>query len=163
MPAYLIDTNVIIDAADSDSEWYAWSAAQLIRAANEGAVFITKPLGAAGDRQAAGPEGTDSREGVRNPIIYAELAGYADSEQQMASILSDLLLERADLPWEAAFLAGRAFVAYRRAGGKRSAPLPDFYIGAHAQVTGLTLLTRDARRYRSYFPDLRLIAPDTTP
>jgi predicted nucleic acid-binding protein len=97
-----------------------------------------------------------------NPIIYAELAGYADSELQMASILSDMLLERADLPWEAAFLAGRAFVAYRRAGGARSAPLPDFYIGAHAQVSGLTLLTRDVRRYRTYFPAVSLIAPDAS-
>lgn len=135
MERYLIDTNVIIDAADPESSWYAWSAAQLQRAANDGEVFI-------------------------NPIIYAELAGYADSEQQMASILSDMLLERADLPWEAAFLAGRAFVSYRRNGGIRSAPMPDFYIGAHAQVSGLVLLTRDARRYRSYFPELRLIAPD---
>jgi predicted nucleic acid-binding protein len=74
-----------------------------------------------------------------------------------------MLLERADLPWEAAFRAGRAFVAYRRAGGTKTAPMPDFYIGAHAQVAGLTLLTRDARRYRSYFPELRLIAPDSMP
>ncbi|KFB77826.1 MAG: type II toxin-antitoxin system VapC family toxin [Candidatus Accumulibacter sp.] len=138
MRSYLIDTNVIIDAADPDSPWYAWSAAQLISASNDGAVFI-------------------------NPIIYAELAGYADSESQIASILSDMLLERADLPWEAAFRAGRAFVAYRRAGGTKTAPMPDFYIGAHAQVAGLTLLTRDARRYRSYFPELRLIAPDSIP
>lgn len=138
MGSYLIDTNVIIDAADPDSQWYVWSAAQLISAANDGAVFI-------------------------NPIIYAELAGYADSERQIASILSDMLLQRADLPWEAAFQAGRAFVAYRRAGGAKTAPMPDFYIGAHALVSGLTLLTRDARRYRSYFPEVRLIAPDSMP
>jgi predicted nucleic acid-binding protein len=134
---YLIDTNVIIDAADPESPWYAWSASQLIAASNAGPVLI-------------------------NPIIYAELAGYADSERQMASILSDMLLERADLPWEAAFLAGRAFVAYRRAGGARSAPLPDFYIGAHAEVSGLILLTRDVRRYRTYFPAVSLIAPDVS-
>lgn len=134
MPRYLIDTNVIIDAADPDSEWYTWSAPALIRATNDGEVFI-------------------------NPIIYAELAGYADSEEQIESILSDLLLERADLPWKAAFIAGRAFVAYRRNGGVRTAPLPDFYIGAHAQVAGFVLLTRDARRYRSYFPEISLIAP----
>ena len=79
----------------------------------------------------------------------------------MASILSDMLLQRADLPWEAAFQAGPAFVAYRRAGGAKTAPMPDFYIGAHALVCGLTLLTRDARRCRSYFPEVRLIAPDS--
>jgi predicted nucleic acid-binding protein len=135
---YLIDTNVIIDAADPDSEWYAWSAAQLMWATDNGQAYI-------------------------NPIIYAELSGYADSEAQIESILSDMLLERADLPWKAAFLAGRAFVAYRRNGGIRSAPLPDFYIGAHAQVAGLALLTRDAKRYRSYFPEVRLIAPDPAP
>ncbi len=138
MPRYLVDTNVIIDAADPESDWYDWSAPQLIRAADDGEVFI-------------------------NPIIYAELAGYADSERQIESILSDMLLERANLPWQAAFLAGRAFVAYRRAGGQKTSPLPDFYIGAHAQVTGLTLLTRDARRFRTYFPELSLIAPDATP
>ena len=138
MSRYLIDTNVIIDAADPESEWYAWSAAQLMRATDSGQAFI-------------------------NPIVYAELAGYADSEAQIESILSDMLLKRAELPRKAAFLAGRAFVAYRRNGGIRSAPLPDFYIGTHAQVAGLTLLTRDAKRYRNYFPELRLIAPDAAP
>ena len=108
MRSYLIDTNVIIDAADPDSPWYAWSAAQLISASNDGAVFI-------------------------NPIIYAELAGYADSESQIASILSDMLLERADLPWEAAFRAGRAFVAYRRAGGTKTDPGGNESQGRQAQ------------------------------
>ncbi|QFY42707.1 type II toxin-antitoxin system VapC family toxin [Candidatus Methylospira mobilis] len=136
MHRYLIDTNVIIDVSDPQSEWYGWSSSQLVRATDSGEVFI-------------------------NPIIYAELAGYADSEAQIESILSDMLLERADLPWQAAFLAGRAFVAYRKSGGTRTLPLPDFYIGAHAQVAGLTLLTRDVRRFRAYFPRLRLIAPDS--
>lgn len=138
MQQYLIDTNIIIDASDPKAEWYAWSSSQLIRAADSGQVLI-------------------------NPIIYAELAGYADSEEQMESILTDMLLERADLPWNAAFLAGRAFVAYRRKGGAKTAPLPDFYIGAHAQVARFTLLTRDTNRYRTYFPDLDLIAPDSHP
>jgi predicted nucleic acid-binding protein len=66
---------------------------------------------------------------------------------------------RAELPWAAGFLAAKAFVRYRRAGGIRRAPLPDFYIGAHAAIAGLTLLTRDAKRYRTYFPGVRLIAP----
>ena len=111
MRSYLIDTNVIIDAADPGSPWYAWSAAQLISASNDGAVFI-------------------------NPIIYAELAGYADSESQIASILSDMLLERADLPWEAAFRAGRAFVAYRRAGGTKTAPMPAFTLAPTPKLPG---------------------------
>ena len=67
--------------------------------------------------------------------------------------------ERRPLPWEAAYLAGQCFVKYRRRGGSRRSPMPDFYIGAHAAVEGLTLLTRDARRYRTYFPKLKLIAP----
>lgn len=138
MAGILVDTNVIIDAADPAGPWYAWSAAQLERAADTAGVCI-------------------------NPIIYAELAGYIDKPELMDELLSELLLEKADLPWSAAFAAGRAFVRYRRSGGSKTAPLPDFYIGAHAQASGLTLLTRDANRYRSYFPDIRLIAPDTAP
>ncbi|CAL1241894.1 type II toxin-antitoxin system VapC family toxin [Candidatus Methylocalor cossyra] len=133
----LVDSNVIIDITSDDPQWFDWSAAWL-RALKRSRLLI-------------------------NPLILAEVGVLAESAEEVEELEARLGLERMQLPWEAAFLAGRAFVAYRRAGGKRSAPLPDFYIGAHAQVTGLTLLTRDARRYRSYFPDLRLIAPDTTP
>ncbi len=136
MAGILVDTNIIIDAADPACEWYAWSARHLEQAADTQGVCI-------------------------NPIIYAELAGYIDSDSLLDELLGDLLLEKADLPWSAAFSAGRAFVQYRKNGGKRTAPLPDFYIGAHALADGLTLLTRDAARYRTYFPGIRVIAPDT--
>lgn len=137
MATVLVDTNVIIDAAQPGSPWHAWSAAQLERAADTGGVCI-------------------------NPIIYAELAGYIDSDSLLDELLAEMLLERAQLPWEGALAAGRAFVQYRRRGGTKTAPLPDFYIGAHAQATGLTLLTRDAARYRTYFPTVALIEPGTT-
>lgn len=93
-----------------------------------------------------------------NPVIFAECAyGYTD----VADLLSDLPagMELLPLPYEAAFLAGKAFAGYRRLGGKRERILGDFYVGAHAQVAGLTLLTRDAARYRTHFPKIKLIAP----
>ncbi len=135
MAGILADTNIIIDAADPDGEWHTWSARQLERAADTQGVCI-------------------------NPIIYAELAGYMDSGTLLEELLGELLLEKADLPWEAAFAAGQAFVRYRKNGGNKTAPLPDFFIGAHALRSGLTLLTRDATRYRTYFPGIRLVTPD---
>lgn len=94
-----------------------------------------------------------------NPIIYAEVSvGFAHIEELEAA-LPVLSFHRLALPWEAAFLAGKCFVSYRKRGGSRLSPLPDFYIGAHASVSGMTLLTRDAARYRTYFPKLKLIAP----
>ena len=96
---------------------------------------------------------------VVNPVIYAEVsAGFERIEDVEAALPEDYYV-RQPLPWEAAFLAGRSFVRYRRRGGQRRSPLPDFYIGAHATIRGLTLLTRDARRYRSYFPKLPIISP----
>src|SRR5436190_16915360 len=94
-----------------------------------------------------------------NPIIYAEVsATYASIEDVETALPRDYFV-RAILPWEAGFLAGRSYREYRRSGGTKRSPLPDFYIGAHAAVTGMTLLTRDARRYRKYFPRLTIIAP----
>ncbi len=93
-----------------------------------------------------------------NPIIYAEISRRVDSIEELDEELWDFVGRR-PLPWDAAFLAGKCFERYRRAGGARTAPLPDFFIGAHAAVEGLTLLTRDPRRFRTYFPRLRLIAP----
>jgi hypothetical protein len=96
---------------------------------------------------------------VINSVIYAEVAaGFADLDDLDAALPPEFLT-REHLPWPAAFLAGQAFVRYRRLGGHRPAPLPDFYIGAHAAVAGHTLLTRDPRRYRYYFPKLRIVAP----
>ena len=105
-------------------------------------------------RQAA-----DSDEIAINPIIYAEVsAGFATIEL-LDVHLGDGAFRRLALPYEAGFIAGRAFVDYRRRGGQRTSPLPDFYIGAHAAVAGLSLLTRDPRRYAGYFPRVRLISP----
>jgi hypothetical protein len=95
-----------------------------------------------------------------NAVVYAEFSICFDSIEAVETALSGLSLERLAIPYEAAFLAGKAFLRYRRRGGNHSAPLPDFFIGAHAAVCGLALLTRDPRRYREYFPRLRLIEPD---
>ena len=131
--ATLIDSNVLIDVA-SGSEWADWSASMITRAAEEGPVII-------------------------NPIIYAEVSlGFARIEELDAALPAEYF-EREALPWPAAFLAAQVFLEYRRKGGAHRAPLPDFYIGAHAAIAGHRLLTRDARRYRTYFPRLRLIAP----
>jgi len=131
----LVDTNVFVDLWTRDPIWADWSEEALARAAEAG------PLGV-------------------NPIIYAELCLGFEEESQLEETLAEVGVRRLALPYHAAWPAARAFAAYRKRGGRRSAPLPDFFIGAHALVEGLTLLTRDARRYRSYFPDLRLIAPN---
>lgn len=134
MSSTLVDSNVLIDLFDEDSEWREWSDAMLTRAATRGSLVI-------------------------NPIVFAEVAAGFDRLEDVDAALPESYVRREPLPWEAAFLAGRAFVQYRRRGGTLSAPLPDFYIGAHAAVAGHTLLTRDARRYRHYFPRLKVIAP----
>lgn len=134
MPGTLVDSNVLIDLLTEDEKWLAWSAAALEESANQGELFI-------------------------NPIIYAEVSPLFDSIEDLDEAISPTYFRRADLPWEAGFLAGMAFVQYRRAGGTRRSPMPDFYVGAHAAIEGLTLLTRDAKRYRKYFPSLRIVAP----
>jgi predicted nucleic acid-binding protein len=132
--ATLVDSNVILDLLTEDPEWLDWSATALARQANTGPLVV-------------------------NPLVYAEVAARFDRIEDLEAALPEDYFLRQPLPWEAAFLAGRSFIRYRRKGGQRRSPLPDFYIGAHALVGGLTLLTRDPRRYRSYFPALRLIAP----
>jgi hypothetical protein len=96
---------------------------------------------------------------IVNPIVYAEVSVNFERIEELEAALPGDSFRREALPWEAAFLAGKCFVRYRRAGGARRAPLPDFYIGAHAAVRGIPLLTRDAARYRTYFPRLELILP----
>jgi predicted nucleic acid-binding protein len=96
---------------------------------------------------------------VINPIIYAEVSIGFERIEELEEVFPADSFRRDPLPWEAAFLAGKCFLEYRRRGGARRSPLPDFYIGAHAAVTGLPLLTRDVRRYRTYFPHLTLLAP----
>jgi predicted nucleic acid-binding protein len=130
----LVDSNVIIDVMSGDAEWSAWSEAALAQAADNDEIAI-------------------------NPIIYAELAFGFATIAALDAALGVGAFRRLALPYEAGFIAGRAFVEYRRRGGTQTSPLPDFYVGAHAAIAGLTLLTRDARRYRRYFPGLALIVP----
>ncbi len=136
MATHLIDSNVLLDVAEDDPRWVAWSQAALGRAVTAGGAAI-------------------------NPLILAEVSAGYDTIEALDAALPETELTRLALPWEAAFLAGKAFVAYRREGGTRRSPMPDFYIGAHAAISGLTLVTRDPRRYRRHFPRLKLIAPDT--
>ena len=134
MTATLVDSNVILDVLTEDPEWLDWSGAALGRQADAGPLVI-------------------------NPLVYAEVAARFDRIEDLEDALPREYYERHALPWEAAFLAGRTFIRYRRRGGQRRSPLPDFYIGAHALIGGMTLLTRDARRYRTCFPALKIIAP----
>lgn len=134
MTVVLVDSSVLLDVLTEDSTWYEWSAHALETHADSSILAI-------------------------NPIIYAEVSVRFRKVEDLEDALPIDLFQRAHLPWEAAFLAGKCFVRYRRKGGVRHSPLPDFYIGAHAAVLGWTLLTRDASQYRSYFPRLILVAP----
>jgi predicted nucleic acid-binding protein len=131
----LVDSNVLIDVFTQDRTWLAWSEATLT-------------------------EAVDSDEVAINPIIYAELAAGFATMADLDRQLGFDVFRRLALPYEAGFVAGRAFVEYRRRGGVRTSPLPDFHIGAHAAVSDLKLLTRDAGRYRGYFPSVTLITPE---
>jgi predicted nucleic acid-binding protein len=130
----LVDSNVILDVFTQDPRWFDRSAAVLARMAGDHELIV-------------------------NPIVYAEVSVGFERIEELDAALPGESFRREPLPWEAAFLAGKCFVRYRRAGGSRRAPLPDFYIGAHAAVRGIPLLTRDAARYRTYFPRLELILP----
>ena len=130
----LVDSNILLDVLTDDARWSERSAAVLARLA-------------------------DRHDLVLNPIVYAEVSVGFDRIEDVEAALPAKTFRREALPWDAAFLAGKCFLRYRRAGGARRAPLPDFYIGAHAAVRGIPLLTRDAARYRSYFPKLELIVP----
>jgi predicted nucleic acid-binding protein len=130
----LVDSNVLLDLFTRDQHWYDWSSATLADVAEHAALVI-------------------------NPVVYAEIAAGFDRIEDLDAALPREAFRREPLPWEAAFLAGQCFVMYRRRGGHKRSPLPDFYIGAHAAVAGMSLLTRDIARYRTYFPPLHLIAP----
>ena len=130
----LVDSNVLLDLSTNDPLWADWSA---------------NALADCGDRA----------ELVINPIIYAEVSASYQTIEKLDSALPLSSYVRRNLPWEAAFLASKAFLNYRQRGGVRTAPMPDFYIGAHAAVERLAILTRDAARYRTYFPTLEVIAP----
>ena len=134
MNATLVDSNVLFDYLSEDEEWNDWSGAMLSEAAHRGTIVI-------------------------NALVYAEVGIRYSRIEDLDEALPAEYFVRVPLPWEAAFLAGKCFERYRRRGGTKRSPLPDFYIGAHAAVAGMTLLTRDARRYRTYFPKLRIVAP----
>lgn len=130
----LVDSSVLLDVATSDPTWCAWSEQALEQAAESSVLTI-------------------------NPLIYAEVSVGFKRVEDLEDALPWTLYRREALPYEAAFLAGKAFLTYRRRGGLRSSPLPDFYIGAHAAVAGWRLLTRDPIRVRTYFPTVELLCP----
>ncbi|MEJ0013684.1 MAG: type II toxin-antitoxin system VapC family toxin [Bauldia sp.] len=134
----LVDTNVLLDVNGEPSEWQAWSERQIAEAAEDGGLVI-------------------------NQVIYSELAIGYGAREELEEIIERTRLMRENLPWGAAYIAGHAFVNYRRRGGSRALPLPDFFIGAHAAVRGYTLLTRDRGYYATYFPTLKIISPETQP
>lgn len=134
MTATLIDSNVLIDSLSEASPWKPWADDALANALDRGALFV-------------------------NQIVYAEISVGFETVEDCEWALADRWVERIPIPWPASFLAGRAFVDYRRRGGMRRSPLPDFFIGAHAAVDRLRLLTRDPGRYRTYFPAVELITP----
>jgi len=134
MSPVLVDSSVILDVATQDPKWSKWSAEALTLAADESVLII-------------------------NALIYAEVSIGFQRIEEVEEALPETMFRRETLPYEAAFLAGKAFLSYRRRGGRRGSPLPDFYIGAHAAVSSYRLLTRDAARVRTYFPAVRVIAP----
>lgn len=131
-PFVLVDSNVILDVFEDDPRWAEWSQEQLSHWVGRIAV---------------------------NPLIFAELCYEAGDLDEVEGVLALFGLAFHELPREALFLASQAFKLYRQRGGKKTAPLADFFIGAHAAALGIPLLTRDLRRYRAYFPEVQLIAP----
>ena len=133
-PATLVDSCVLIDVLADDPQWAEWSLTQL------DALGLQGPL-------------------VINPLIVAELSPRFERASDLDAALMLLPLRRDALPWDAAFLAGQAFKLYRQTRGVKHSPMPDFYIGAHALLGGMRLLTRDVTRFKTYFPKLEIISP----
>ena len=134
MKPTLVDSDILLDVATDDPTWADWSSRALEAAANESPLAI-------------------------NALIYAEVSIGFERIEQLEQAIPSNTFRREPLPYEAAFLAGKAFLKYRRRGGQRTSPLPDFYIGAHAAVSGFRILTRDPRRYGTYFPTVDIISP----
>lgn len=132
----LVDSNVLLDIMTEDPVWENWSTNALASAAEAGPVYI-------------------------NPIVYSEVSIRFSTVEALGAALPPQDYRREAIPWPAAFLAGKVFLDYRRSGGTKVTTLPDFFIGAHAAIAGWDLLTRDVGRYRTYFPTVTLIAPDT--
>ena len=131
----LVDTNVLLDVLTDDPRWYDWSATELSRAALRGPLLV-------------------------NDVVLAELSTRYEQIEEVDAAIAELSLEHVEMPRLALFAAAKVFQVYRKRGGTRTGVLPDFFIGAHAAAAGLPLLTRDARRYQTYFPTVELIAPD---
>ncbi len=136
MSGLLVDSCVILDIITEDPKWFEWSSTILEKSARHNQLFI-------------------------NPIIYAEVSIGFQKIEEMEVVLSQAIFKRIPLPWEAAFLAGKAFFQYRKIGGLKTLPLPDFFIGAHAAIEGWHLLTRDTKRFQYYYPKLKIISPDS--
>lgn len=134
MTGILVDTNILVDILTENEQWLGWSAYQVARLADHNKLFI-------------------------NPIIYAEVSIPFDSIEELRLALLDSDFKNLAFNQEVCFLAGKAFRAYRKRGGEKTLPLPDFFIGAQAAVESLQLLTRDTKNYRTYFPTVELIAP----
>jgi len=134
MSNVLVDSNVLLDVFTEDERWFTWSSETLSLYADNNILVI-------------------------NPIIYAEVSIGFDRIEDLEEAMPPQYFLREALPWDAAFLAGKCFRNYRRRGGEKRSPLPDFYIGSHAAIRNMILMTRDAARYRTYFPKLKLIAP----
>jgi predicted nucleic acid-binding protein len=134
-PVTLVDSSVLLDVLTEDPTWGPWSEDALARAGDAGTLVI-------------------------NPIVYAEVSAGFDRIEDLDDAVPADDFDGEPLPYEAGFVAGKAFLAYRKRGGQRRSPLPDFYIGAHAAVRQYRLLTRDATRYRTYFPTVEVIGPD---
>lgn len=135
MGEIMVDSNILLDVMTEDPAWFDWSSRTLEQCAQDHLLVI-------------------------NPIIYAEVSVGFDRIEDLDEALPAGVLDFRQIPLEAAFLAGKCFVKYRRRGGQRHSTLPDFFIGAHAAVGGMSLLTRDASRYRTYFPKLKLLSPE---
>jgi predicted nucleic acid-binding protein len=133
----LVDTNVLLDVLENDARWAAWSQEKLDAASTTETLAI-------------------------NPIIYSELSIAFGRIEELEAVIAEAALTVESIPREALFLAGKAFLAYRRGSGTKQSVLPDFYIGAHAAVMQWPILTRDAGRFRSYFPTVPLITPQSS-
>ena len=136
MKGMLIDSNVILDIFEDDPVWGAWSEAQLEYFSAFEPLYI-------------------------NPVIYAEVSIGFEQIEELEDAVNECGFSMLEIPKYALFRAGKAFIAYRKRGVSKLSPLPDFFIGAHAEISGLTLITRDATRYATYFPTVRLISPKT--
>jgi len=130
----VVDTNILLDVVNSNPAWVNWSAGQMFLLSKIDKLII-------------------------NPVIYAELSISFRTVAEVEESIEHMALTLEDLPREVSFLAGKAFVQYRRSGGTKTNVLPDFFIGAHAAFRQASLLTRDVRRYRTYFPSVHLITP----